>query len=204
MKPSVKFLHSLFEVAHVEFQTYDLTNKKLLFSSGMAQQLLGYSEEEYVQLSDDFYKKIVHPDDYQKVLQTLEKIRHSKAGDVIEMTVRALKKDGEYIWVYSRQTIYERKRKNDVCTIIREAEDVTKLIEIQTALKERIIQLETISFKNSHLLRSPVASIIGLVGLIEEHGITGDHNKQIFHFLKEAITKLDNIIHEINEVARLD
>ncbi len=204
MKTGVKFLHSLFEVAHVEFQTYDLTHNKLIFSSGMAHQLLGYSEEEYIQLSDDFYKKIVHPDDYQKVQQTLHKIRHSKTGDVIEMTVRLLKKDGNYIWAYSRQMIYERKYKNAVCTIIREAEDVTKLIELQNALKERVVQLETISFKNSHLLRSPVASIIGLVGLIEEHGITGDHNKQIFHFLKEAITKLDNIIHEINEVARLD
>jgi signal transduction histidine kinase len=54
-------------------------------------------------------------------------------------------------------------------------------------------------------LRNPVASIIGLVSLIEEHDdITSEHSRQILHFLKEAIIKLDHVIHEINDVARLD
>ncbi len=203
MKPGIKFLHSLFEVTHVEFQTYDITNHKLLFSSGLAHQLLGYSEEEYNNLSHDFYRDIIHPDDYKKVEQTIEKLKRSKSGDVIEMTIRLLKSNGIYIWVYSRQMIYERMDKNNICTIIRVAEDITRLIELQNALKEKVEQLETISFKNSHLLRSPVASIIGLVDLIEEHGISGDHNRQILHFLKDAITKLDGVIHEINDVARM-
>jgi hypothetical protein len=37
--------------------------------------------------------------------------------------------------------------------------------------------------------------------MIEEQGINGEHNRQILHFLKEAITKLDTVIHEINDVA---
>ena len=204
MRPGIKFLHSLFEVTHVEFQTYDLSNHKLVFSSGLAHQMLGYSEDEYFKLSNDFYKNIVYPDDFQKVQQTIAKILQSKNGEVIEMTVRLRKSDGYYIWVYSRQMIYERNHDKHSCVIIREVEDITKLVELQNELKEKVEQLKVVSFKNSHLLRSPVASIIGLVDLIEEHGITGEHNRQIIHFLKEAITKLDNVIHEINDVARLD
>jgi PAS domain S-box-containing protein len=204
MRPGIKFLHSLFEVTHVEFQTYDLSNHKLVFSSGLAHQMLGYSENEYSNLSNDFYKNIVYPDDFQKVQQAIDKILQSKNGEVIEMTVRLRKSDGYYIWVYSRQMIYERNHKDHSCAIIREVEDITKLVELQNELKEKVEQLNVVSFKNSHLLRSPVASIIGLVDLIEEHGITGEHNMQIIHFLKEAITKLDNVIHEINDVARLD
>jgi PAS domain S-box-containing protein len=203
MRPGVKYLHSLFEVSHVEFQAYDVSNHKLVFSSGVAHQLLGYSEDEYSGLSHDFYKNIVHPDDFQKVQQTIDKIIQSKSGEVIEMTVRLRKSDGFYIWVYSRQMIYERNPNNHI-TIIREVEDVSRLVELQNELKEKVEQLKVVSFKNSHLLRSPVASIIGLVDLIEEHGITGEHNRQILHFLKEAITKLDAVIHEINDVARLD
>jgi PAS domain S-box-containing protein len=204
MKPGVKFLHSLFEVTHVEFQAYDITNHRLLFSSGVVHRLLGYSEDKYTQLSDDFYKSIVHPDDYQTVLQTIDKIKQAKSGDVFEMTVRLLKSDGCYAWVYSRQMIYERASKNNICTIIREVEDVTRLIELEDQLREKVEQLETISFKNSHLLRGPVASIIGLIGLIEDHGIAGDHNRQIMHYLKETITKLDGVIHEINHAAQID
>ena len=205
MKPSAKFLNSLFEVAHVEFQTYDLCNQKLLFSSGLAHQLLGYSEDEYFKLSSDFYKNLIYPDDFQKVQETMEQIKRSKKGDIIEMTVRARRSDGYYIWIYSRQMILEKKHKNGICKIILEVEDVTMLVELQDELKAKVDQLKVISFKNSHLLRNPVASIIGLVDLIEEHeDITNQHNRQIFHFLKEAITKLDQVIHEINDVARLD
>jgi PAS domain S-box-containing protein len=204
MRPAIKFLRSIFEVAHVEFQTYDLYNQKLLFSSGLVHQLLGYSEKEYEGLSYDFYKTVIHPDDYHIVQRALEKIKGSKKGDVIEMTVRARKRDGKYIWAYSRQMIYERNDPKNICVIIREVEDVTDLVELRDKLEEKVQQLKIVSYKNSHLLRSPVASIIGLVDLIEEHAITGDHNKQILDFLKEAITKLDAVIREINDAARLD
>jgi hypothetical protein len=204
MRPGSRFLNSVFEVTHVEFQTYDLFKQKLIFSSGLAHQLLGYTETEYRDLSNDFYKKIVHPDDFQTVLQTIDKIFQAKNGDVIEMTVRLRNIKGYYIWVYSRQMIYEKNSADHICTIIREVEDVTRLVELENELEEKVEQLKVVSFKNSHLLRSPVASIIGLVDLIEEHGITSDHNKQIFHFLQEAITKLDNVIHEINNDAHID
>jgi PAS domain S-box-containing protein len=200
--PGSKFLKSLFEVAHVEFQTYDVAHHKLIFSSGLVHQMLGYAEDEYLELSKNFSKNIVHPDDYQKVLDSIAEINHAKNGEVVEMTVRVRRSDGEYIWINSRQMIFER-RKQHVCSIIREVENVTQLMQLQNELNEKVQQLQTISYKNSHLLRSPVASIIGLVGLIEEQGIASEHNRQIFHFLKEAITKLDDIIHEINDAAHL-
>jgi PAS domain S-box-containing protein len=204
MKPGIKFLYSLFELAHVEFQAYDLDSHKLIFSSGLAHRLLGYSEDEYFKLSKDFYKSIVHPDDFQKAQKAIKKIIHSKEGDVIEMTVRMRKSDGFYIWTNSRQMILERNRSNNVCSIIREVEDITKLIEIKSELQGKVKQLMVVSYKNSHLLRSPVASIIGLINIIDEQGINSEHNRQIFSFLKEAITKLDEIIRDINDAARME
>ena len=204
MGPGFKFLHSLFEVAHVEFQSYDLYNHQLVFSSGLAQKLLGYSEDEYFKLSDDFYKKIVHPDDLQLVQKTISKIIESKEGDVIEMTVRMRKSDGAYLWTDSRQMILERNFNEHVFTIIREVEDVTKLIDVKNELEEKVKQLKQVSYKNSHLLRGPVASIIGLVDLVDEQGITSENNLQIFNFLKETITILDGAIHDINDAARVE
>jgi len=39
---------------------------------------------------------------------------------------------------------------------------------------------------------------------VEEHGITSEHNRQILYYLKEAIIKLDEVIHEINDSAHID
>lgn len=202
MKPGLKFLNSIFEVTHLEFQTYDITHHKLTFSSGLACRLLGYSEEEYEQLSVGFYKTIIHPDDVQTVQDTLQKISKANKGEVFEMTIRLLKSDGAYIWVYSRQMVYEHR--GQVTTIIREVEDVTRLIELKNELEQKVDQLKTVSYKNSHLLRGPVASILGLVDMVEDEGINGEHNRQIFRYLKETITKLDNVVYEINDDARVD
>jgi PAS domain S-box-containing protein len=204
MRPGAKFLHSLFEVTHVEFQTYDILNHKLLFSSGVVQQLLGYTPDEYLDLSQDFYKNILYPEDLKTVQDTIANLLQAKNGQIVEMTVRLRKRSGDYIWVYSRQMIYEKNPVNHICTIIREVEDVTKLVELQEELKAKVDQLKIVSYKNSHLLRSPVASIIGLVDLVEEHGITSEHNRQILYYLKEAIIKLDEVIHEINDSAHID
>lgn len=204
MRPGAKFLHSLFEVTHVEFQTYDILNHKLLFSSGVVQQLLGYTPDEYLDLSQDFYKNILYPEDLKTVQDTIANLLQAKNGQIVEMTVRLRKRSGDYIWVYSRQMIYEKNPVNHICTIIREVEDVTKLVELQEELKAKVDQLKIVSYKNSHLLRSPVVSIIGLVDLVEEHGITSEHNRQILYYLKEAIIKLDEVIHEINDSAHID
>lgn len=204
MKPGLKFLHSVFEVAHVEFQTYDIAHQHVLFSSGMVGQLLGYSDTEYAGLSKNFYESIVHPDDMEKVKQTIHRVIAAKSGDVIEMTARARNSSGEYMWLYSRQMIYQKGGKGNSFTIIREVEDVTRLIELQNSLGEKVEQLKAVSFRNSHLLRSPVANIIGLVNLIQENGITDEHNREIFHFLKDAIIKLDEVVHEINHMAKVE
>lgn len=202
MKPNNQFLRSVFEVAHVEFQEYDLSSQRLLFSSGVATKILGYTHDEYFALSGDFYKKIVHPDDWQTVQTTWDKLLHSKNGEVIEMTIRLLRHDGNYLWAYSRQMVMDRHPNGShIKTIIREVEDVTYIMELEDQLKQKVEKLQTISYHNSHLLRSPVASIIGLINIIEEHGIVGDHNMQIFEYLKQTIEKLDSVIHEINDVA---
>ena len=152
MRPGIKFLNSLFEVTHVEYQTYDLCNHQLIFSSGMAHQLLGYTEEEYFTLSKDFYKNIIHPDDCQIVVDTIDKIIQSKKGEVFEMTIRMRKSNATYIWANSRQMVIERRKKYNSCKIIREVEDVTSLINIQNELEARVRQLKEVSYKNSHLL----------------------------------------------------
>jgi len=204
MKPGIKFLHSLFEVTDAEFQAYDVTNRKLVFSSGLAHQMLGYPADEIFDLSDDFFKKIIHPDDFHIVEETIRKLIQSKKGEVVEMTARVRRIDGNYIWIYSRQMIHERRPDSNICTIITETEDITKLVELENELKKKAEQIQAISYKNSHLLRSPVSTIIGLLHLIEEQGITSEHNRQILHFLKDTISKLDNIIHEINDAAKSD
>jgi len=201
MKNEIEFFKSLIEVSHIEFQSYDFHRHKIVFSSGMAEKILGYSKEAYYKFSEDFFKEIVIPEDRPQVQEAVDKLIHSAKGEIVEMTARFRRADGEYIWLYTRKIVSERDEKGYPSLITTVAEDITFVIDTQVKLKEKVQQLESISYKNSHQIRSPVASIIGLINLVEEQDIASEHNLQVFELLKQAIEKLDSVIHEINDLS---
>src|ERR1700733_3329134 len=137
-----EFLKSLVEVSHVEFQSYDFQRHKLIFSSGMAEKILGYTTEQYFKISENFYEEIVHPDDHDLLRETIDKITHSSKGEVVEMTARFRRSDGKYMWLYTRKMVAERDKQGNPCTLTTVAEDVTNLIDLQQRLKEKVTQLE--------------------------------------------------------------
>jgi signal transduction histidine kinase len=145
---------------------------------------------------------VIHPDDWPNVREYLEKLIHSAPGEVLDMTYRVRRIDGVYLWIYSRKMVTDRDKDGNPCTITTILEDISDFIQLQDQLQEKVRQLEAISYRNSHEVRGPVASIIGLVDLIEEKEITSAHNKQVFTYLKDAILKLDKVIHEVNDLSR--
>ena len=122
----------------MEYQSYDLTSQKLIFSSGVASQLLGYSPEQYAGFSNHYFKELVHPDDRQRVEETIRKIYHAKDQEIVEMTVRMRRADGAYCWLYSRQMILDRAHDGKHCAVIRVAEDITDFKELQAKLFDKV------------------------------------------------------------------
>ena len=200
-KNADSILKALIEVSHIEFQLYDFSNRHLICTSGVAEKILGYSKAEFSDLSTNFFEKLIHVEDAPKVYENIERLLRSKHGEIVEMTARYKKSDNTYIWIYTRKMVTEKDADNNPSTIITVAEDVTQMIIIQEQLKEKVQQLKLISYKNSHELRSPVSSILGLLDLIEEEHIASAHNLEILSYLKESIMKLDLIVREINEAA---
>lgn len=201
MRNLKKTISTFIDISHIEYQTYDVVHGKMTCSSGLAHKVLGYTEQEMVKLSHNFYESLIHPDDLGASKKTIEKIIKSSSGEIIENTSRFKKSDGSYLWIYTRQSVVERDKNGNPLTIITIAEDITEFIKLENQLKDKIEQLYVISWKNSHLLRDPVASIIGLVNSIEEKEISSQHNLQVFKYMKQTLEKLDLVIHQINEDA---
>ena len=197
MKTDRKFIKSLIEVSHIEFQSYSFYHKKLIFTSGFSKKVLGYTTKEFNVLSQNFYEGIIHPDDQGLLHEKIEELKNSLPGQVVEMTARYLRADGVFIWIYSRKMVTSRNKQGYPCTLITVAEDITNFIDLQQELKEKVDQLEAISWKNSHLVKGPIASIIGLVNLIEEEEITSQHNREVFDYVKQVLQKLNTVIQQI-------
>ena len=72
-----------------------------------------------------------------------------------------------------------------------------KLVNHIKALELRNKQLEEYAFINSHVLRAPVAKILGLSALIEPEDSTTD--PEVLVNLKESCEELDHVVRSINK-----
>ncbi len=78
-------------------------------------------------------------------------------------------------------------------------QDITDIKSSLTQLHSQNKKLDHILWMQSHVLRSPVATILGLVKLLEIEGDLNDNQLQIISGLSQAATQLDDIIRDLND-----
>lgn len=83
-------------------------------------------------------------------------------------------------------------------------ESNTALLANRQKLELRNRKLEEIAWIQSHKLRRPVATILGLIGLINYKNFSDPENEATLKHIKTAGDELDNIIAEIDKKTRID
>jgi len=89
-----------------------------------------------------------------------------------------------------------RKSKNEIVGVGCFARDITERLKTEEALIEQNERLKNIASLSSHELRRPVASMLGLLNIIDKENFANPENLQI-------IEHLDTVGNEIDEVIRL-
>lgn len=79
--------------------------------------------------------------------------------------------------------------------------DVTAKQRVEEQLLEKINQMSELSFLNSHYIRKPVASLLGLTNLLNQTSLTQAETTEIIAHIKTCALELDGIIKQINEKA---
>jgi len=77
-------------------------------------------------------------------------------------------------------------------------QNITENRELVTSLKAQNKQLSEISWLQSHRVRSPLATILGLIDLLETGELTEAENIEMLAGLKQAGQQLDNVIRTIS------
>ncbi|QSE98766.1 hypothetical protein [Fulvivirga lutea] len=94
------------------------------------------------------------------------------------------------------KTLYELNNTLDQKVKRRTAEIEKKNIE----LINKNVKLSEYAFINSHKLRSPLASILGLVNLFETHILSEHERLKIIEKIKKSSEDLDRVVKEINAI----
>ena len=139
LKESEQRLALAGESAYQIMWDYNVATGKVWYSNSFA-ELLGYANEE-IEPHFDFWKRLVHPDDWQKTLRILQE---NLEGSVpfYENEHRLKAKSGDWRWVQARGQVAERDADGNPLRHIGICIDVTERVLAQQALIKDRDELE--------------------------------------------------------------
>ena len=94
-------------------------------------------------------------------------------------------------------------QKHEIMGVIMIVADISEEVAMENRVRLSERRLDEIAFINAHELRAPLASMLGLLNLLDFEEVD-TNSKQILNYLKKAANELEAIIHKVSESTYLD
>jgi PAS domain S-box-containing protein len=184
--------------------TADL-NRDLLYISGNAVKVLGYSAEELLERNGQLWLDRIHPQDSKQVHQAYQRLFSS--GDKFDVEYQIRRKDGQWIWLHDR-ALTTQPREGIMCAdgIFL---DVTQRRLAETALQQTKEAAESANLAKSqflanmsHELRTPLNAIIGFSEILSDKTF-GDLNARQLKYSHNILSSGRHLLQLINDILDL-
>ncbi|XDD45906.1 PAS domain-containing protein [Leptospira sp. WS39.C2] len=163
------------------------------YVSPSIKKVMGYTEKEALSLS---LFDVVHPDDAPKLKKRLfEVLALPLGGSLPSQTFRAKHKDGR--WRYVESTLTNMLSDESIGGIVDNFHDVTEKETQLDAIQTQNHKLRTIAWTQSHVVRSPLARIMGITQLIRTGSLTKEEEEKSLGYLLDSANELDDVIGDI-------
>ncbi|GAB3665133.1 hypothetical protein GCM10028791_40860 [Echinicola sediminis] len=182
------------KAANEAFWERNLVEKSLRWGGNYC-RLFGYESDKDHQCLEE-WEALIHPEDLDRVRESMSTYVHGGNINKWEEEFRFRKKDGEYAHVLN--TGYLLKDKNGrAVRMVGCMQDVSKLRGIIEQIKSHNQEFSRIAFAQSHLVRAPLARIMGLVIHMREFGFDPDEQEMLLDSLMKSCEELDSQLREI-------
>lgn len=174
-----------------------LANEKgeIIFWNHCAEKIFGYKEAEVygkpltMIMPERF--RLAHQESFKKHVATNH---DSERDNTIELY--GLKKSGREFPIELSLSHWGKENEKFYCGVIRDISERKKAEEEQ---RKHFKKLSDIAFLHSHHVRAPIASILGLIELVNFENPEDPKNIEIFYHLKKTSLMCDTVIKEIIE-----
>ncbi len=149
----------------------------------------GYSEKELFGMK---IFQLVPAEDLEEVKKSV--ISDDVVGDNYRGIQRHIKKSGEIIDVeiYRSTIIINNKEYKLIASV-----DITEKLKYIRAIEEQNKKLQNIAWTQSHIVRAPLARLLGLVEHLKEYQSTNEDYIVLMRHFVDSANELDSIIREI-------
>jgi PAS domain S-box-containing protein len=174
---------------------WNLVTNEVYYSDNM-KNLFGHKSG-YTDDNLPFYFEHVHPDDRERVVLYPDQVKY---GTMVNWTqeYRFKKLDGEYAFLLDRGIVI-RDEKGVGIRMIGAMQDISAIKQNELRILEQNERLMEIARINSHEIRRPVATILGLMQFINRSTGKKETDRELLAHLEAATRELDEVIRRIND-----
>lgn len=173
-----------------------IVDEKATFSyaSPTSTKILNITPEEFV--GTNAFDN-VHPDDYDMVYNEFIKIL-----DIPQVNINPFRfKHGSGHWIWLETVITNKLDEPTIKGIVVNSKDVTTKVLHLKAIEEQNAQLKKIAWKQSHIVRAPVARLMGLINLLtdDKGKLNVEEKEQVLNYIFTSADEIDSVIKDIVE-----
>jgi PAS domain S-box-containing protein len=171
---------------------WDIKNKTVMWGEGF-KTILGYDLN---CMNKHSWSQNIHPDDRKLILSELNKTLLDPTKHHFNAEFRFMKANGEVSYMQHRG-IFVRDEKGKATRAIGAMIDLTETLEKMKKIEYQNRMLKEIAWTQSHVVRAPLANLMGLIGLMKNNIKTGVSDKVLVGYISNSADQLDSIIHDI-------
>ncbi|WP_425636502.1 response regulator [Algoriphagus yeomjeoni] len=193
LKESRRKFSDLFQLNPSPIIVYELENLKVLDVNEATLSKYGYSREEFLAMTlFDFRPK----EESETLRQSLAGFWVNQDSDFQRIT-RHIKKNGEIIDVEISPAKVKINNKDAGLVLVN---DITDKLKYLRKIEEQNEAFKEIAWIQSHVVRAPLARLLGLVNLLElSENKVDEGTKELLYHIKNSTLELDKIVRDINE-----
>jgi PAS domain S-box-containing protein len=190
LETSEKRYSDLFHLSPIPMWVFDVVTLRFLDVNEAAVRHYGYTIQEFLQMS---ILDITLTEDVSDVLQKV-KVLNRNNSKFSQGIFRHKKKNGDLIFVDIQSNTIEFQ--GTLGRIIL-ANDITERFTYIEAIEKQNEKLKKIAWIQSHVVRAPLARMMGLIDLLKKQGFDKSDNEKMYDYLLISAEELDAIIKDI-------
>lgn len=172
---------------------YDVQNDRMQFNEGI-QKMFGY-DLVHVKREGSWWDDKIHPEDKEIVKARTEEVFTGK-NNQLQLEYRFRCADGTYKYVLDRSYLLKNENGKPL-RMIGSIQDMTEIQNYIQTIEDHNARLKEIAWTQSHVVRAPLARIMGLIDLLENHDDLENPSQLLGHILSSA-RELDGIVRKIS------
>ena len=169
LKSSQQFIQRIADTTPSILYIYDIEEHRNIYCNQAITHLLGYTTSEIQAMGDSLLRKVIHPDDLEKVKEHYEIICNKKpeenSEDLFVFEYRMLDIHGKWKWFYSQETVFLCNADGTVKQTIGTASDITKLKEVESRLQSSLVDKEVLLREVHHRVKNNLSLVDSLLSM---------------------------------------